>query len=188
MTPARSAARFKLAPSIPMPQRSLRRPSPASATGHLPGSASRLARASVSRCSRDHVSLPQGSLAPVRVMLSRSISAYSDPIRQSRRHAAISRPCRLYATPSLCGSAEATHETFPTFTAVLSPRAADPTPAGPWRSPVVLQPRYQAPSNLNRVATHKLSVSASNSRRDPHFRRCIIRVMLRLVPLPGPPD
>jgi hypothetical protein len=48
---------------------------------------------------------PQGSLAPVRVVLSRSISAYYDPIRQSRRHAAISRSVRLYATPSLCGSA-----------------------------------------------------------------------------------
>ena len=35
--------------------------------------------------------LPQGSLAPVRVLLSRSIIAYYDPIRQSRRHATISR-------------------------------------------------------------------------------------------------
>src|SRR5207245_9258434 len=70
------------------------------------------------------------SLSPVRVLLSRSIVAYSDPIRRSRRHAAISRPCRLYAAPLLCGSAEATHETFPTFPAVLSLRAVDPTPVG----------------------------------------------------------
>jgi len=76
-------------------------------------------------------SLPQGSLAPVRVLLSRSIVAYSDPIRQSRRHAATSRPCRLYAAPSLCGSASATHETFPTFPAALSMRAVDLTPVGP---------------------------------------------------------
>ena len=48
--------------------------------------------------------MPQGSLAPVRVVLSRSIFAFYDPIRQSSRHAAISL-LRLYATPSLCGSA-----------------------------------------------------------------------------------
>ena len=71
-------------------------------------------------------------------MLSRSILAYYDPIRPSRRHVAISRDHRLYATPSLCGSAEATHETFPPFPAVLSLRAADPTPVGSPPPPVVL--------------------------------------------------
>src|SRR5262249_46234753 len=45
-----------------------------------------------------------------------------------------SRPGRLYAAPSLCGSASATHETFPPFPAVLSARAIDLTPVGP-RSP-----------------------------------------------------
>jgi len=49
--------------------------------------------------------LPQGSLAPVRVLLSRSISAYYDPIRQSRGHLATSPLGGLYAMPSLCGSA-----------------------------------------------------------------------------------
>jgi hypothetical protein len=49
--------------------------------------------------------LPQGSLAPVRVLLSRSISAYYDPIRQSRGHIATSPLGGLYAMPSLCGSA-----------------------------------------------------------------------------------
>ena len=100
-------------------------------------------------------SLPQGSLAPVRVVLSRSIIAYYDPIRQSRRHAVISRLCRLYAAPSLCGSASATRETFPTFAAMLSTRAVDPTPAGPPHLPVVRVPRYQASSTLDRVATHE---------------------------------
>ena len=37
----------------------------------------------------------------------------------------------LYAAPSLCGHAEATHETFPTFTAALSTHAVDHTPVGP---------------------------------------------------------
>src|SRR5947207_14719798 len=95
-------------------------------------------------------SLPQGSLAPVRVMLSRSIIAYYDPIRRSREHAATSRPCRLYAAPSLCGSALATHETFPTFPAVLSTRAADPTPVGSRAFPVMLRP---CDTRLPRVST-----------------------------------
>jgi hypothetical protein len=70
------------------------------------------------RCASDlSAAVPQGSLAPVRVLLSRAIVAYYDPIRQSREHASISRPCRLYVAPSLCGSASATRETFPTFAA-----------------------------------------------------------------------
>ena len=133
-------------------------------------------------------SLPQGPLAPVRVVLSRSIVAYSDPIRQSRRHAAISRPRRLYAAPSLCGSAEATHETFPTFAAVLSTRAVDPTPVGPLRPPVVL---VRKDARLPRIISESpptSSGSASNPRRSSPFRRCIVRFMLRPVCLPGPPD
>ena len=95
----------KLAPSMPAPRCSLRRRSPASATARWSGSASRLLlRASTGRCARGLASLPQGSLAPVRVVLSRSLIAYYDPIRQSRGHAATSRPCRLYAAPSLCGA------------------------------------------------------------------------------------
>jgi hypothetical protein len=100
-------------------------------------------------------------LAPARVLLSRSIMAYYDPIRQSRRHPGTSRGRRLYPGPSLCGSAEATRETFPTFPGVLSARAADRTPVGPLVSPVVPDQRYQAPSNYERVATHN-PVSASN--------------------------
>jgi len=56
--------------------------------------------------------------------------------------------CRLYAAPSLCGSAEATRETFPTFPLVLSTRAVDPTPVGPRHLPVVVVSRCQASSIL----------------------------------------
>jgi hypothetical protein len=118
----------KLAPGMPARRHGLRHPSPASTTAHLDGLSVPPARVSTGRCSRGPASLPQGSLAPVRVMLSRSLIAYYDPIRQSRGHATISRHCRLYVAPSLCGSADATHETFPTFATVLSPRAIDPTP------------------------------------------------------------
>ena len=61
--------------------------------GRSPGSVSRLSRLPRAAVREAFASLPQGSLAPVRVMLSRSIIAYYDPIRQSRRHAAISRLC-----------------------------------------------------------------------------------------------
>jgi hypothetical protein len=178
----------KLAPSIPAGHRSLRRPSPASTTARLAGSVSSRARASTGRCASDPAALPQGSLAPVRVVLSRSISAYYDPIRQSRRHAATSRLCRLYAAPSLCESAKATHETFPTFAAVLSTRAVDPTPVGPLRSPVVFAHRVPGFLECEPSRHPHLSGSASNCRRSSLFRRCIIRFMLRPACSPGPPD
>jgi len=113
--------------------------------------------------------LPQGSLAPARVLLSPSIVAYYDPIRQSGEHATISRPCRLYVAPSLCGSASATRETFPTFTAVLSTRAIDHTPVGPSRCPVA---RLRSGTRLPRLQNESpptTSVSASNTRREEHF-------------------
>jgi hypothetical protein len=120
-------------------------------------------------CERPRAALPQGPLAPVRVLLSRSIVAYYDPIRRSRRHAATSRPCRLYAAPSLCGSASATHETFPTFTAVLSTRAIDHTPVGPRRRPVA---RARCGTRLPRFQNESpptTSVSASYPRREEPF-------------------
>ena len=98
-------------------------------------------------------------MAPVRVVLSRTIIAYYDPIRPSRRHGATSRGHRLYATPSLCGSAEATRETFPPFPVVLSPRAADLTPVGPLALPV----------SLGQAITGCLALAPS---RHPRSRLC----------------
>jgi hypothetical protein len=109
--------------------------------------------------------LPQGSLAPERVLQSPSIVAYYDPIRQSREHATISRHGRLYVAPLLCGSASATRETFPTFTAVLSTRAIDHTPVGSSRRPVA---RLRSDTRLPRSHSESpptRSVSASNTRR-----------------------
>ena len=146
----------KPAPGIPSQPLSLPPPFAHFCRGKAPGSESRSTRASVCRCSRGPAPpLPQGSLAPARVMLSRSIVAYYDPIRQSHRHAATSRPGRLYAAPSLCGSASATRGTFPTFAAVPSMHVVDPTPAGPPYPPVILTRRFQASSNYHRVATRE---------------------------------
>ena len=132
--------------------------------------------------------LPQGSLAPEPVLLSRSIAAYYDPIRQSSEHATISRTGRVYVAPSLCGSASATRETFPTFTAVLSTRAIDHTPVGPRRCPVARArrnarlPRFHNESPPTRTRLCQLSPTGRT------FRRCIVRFMLRPLCLPRPPD
>ena len=113
--------------------------------------------------------LPQGSLAPERVLLSRPIVADYDPIRQSPGHATISRHCRLYVAPSLCGSASATHETFPTFTATLSTRAIDHTPVGPPRHPVACARRGTRLPRFQNESPPTTSVSASYPRREEHF-------------------
>ncbi len=183
----RPSAPAKPVPGIPDVRGRLRLPFARAGHRGTPGSASRTAGAAACRCARGLTSLPQGSLAPVRVLLSRSLIAYYDPIRQSRRHTAISRPCRLYAAPSLCGHASATSETFPTFAAVLSPRAVDPTPAGPLHRPVTQGAAI--PGSLELLASRhpQVPVSASNPRRGNPFRRCIVRVMLRPVGLPSPP-
>lgn len=177
----------KLAPSMPGRRLGLHHPSPASTTAHSTGSVSRPARVSTGRCSRGHTSLPQGSLAPVRVLLSRSISAYYDPIRQSRRHATISRLCRLYVAPSLCGSAKATHETFPTFATALSTRTVDPTPVVRCSLPLCSRQRCQASPSGYGVAT-TLARLCQQYPAGIGFRRCIVRFMLRPARLPCPPD
>ncbi len=171
----------------PPPSHSLLPPSARCHGGGSPGTESKSIRALACRCSGGSPSLPQGPLAPARVMLSRSIVAYYDPIRQSHRHAATSRPGRLYAAPSLCGNASATRGTFPTFAAVLSVHAADPTPvvrqAFPLCSP--------GDSRLPRIITESPTTSpasASNTRRGNPFRGCIVRFMLRPARLPSPPD
>jgi hypothetical protein len=143
--------------------------------------------ASADRRARGYASLPQGSLARGRVLLSRPVIAYYDPIRQSRGHAVTSRQGRLYTAPSLCGHASATRETFPTFTAVPSTRAIDPTPAGSRDLSHCVTVRD---ARLPRT----LSESPPASRRlcqpyltDSAFRRCIVRITLRPVCLPRPP-
>jgi hypothetical protein len=150
-----------------------------------PGSESKTIQASTRRCAGGFPSLPQGSLAPVRVMLSRSIIAYYSPMRQSRRHAATSR-LRLYAAPSLCGSASATRETFPTFTTVLSMHAADPTPVAHRVFPFSPHDDSRLPRIITESPNHH-PVSASNLRRGARFRGCIVCFMLRPACLPSPP-
>ena len=111
----RPSAAVKRAPRMPATLARLPTPSPGSLAHGSLGTVSEPAATSPSRCARGPASLPQGSLAPVRVLLSRSILAYYNPMRQSRRHGTTSRLGRLSAPPSLCGSAAATREDLPYF-------------------------------------------------------------------------
>ena len=148
------ARNLKPAPGIRSLPRSLLLPFARFHVRGSPGSVSKTIQASACRCAGGLPSLPQGSLAPVRVMLSRSILAYYSPMRQSRRHAATSRPLRLYAAPSLCGSASATRETFPTFAAVLSLHAADPTPVVHRAFPLYSHSGSRLPRIISESPTH----------------------------------
>ena len=144
--------------------------------------------ASACRCARGYASLPQGSLAPARVLLSRALIAYYDPIRQSRRHATISRPGRLYVAPSLCGCASATRGTFP-LSRPSSPGV--PSTIRRWvRDAVPLLVRTPMPGCLALSPSRhpRKPASASNIRRGVLFERGIVRFMLRPVWLPSPPD
>ena len=118
-------------------------------------------------------------------MLSRSILAYYDPIRQSRRHAATS----FYLIRNAFAVRERLGDPrdLPYFCGCAFPACRRPCPGGPPRPPVVFTRRFQASSNYHGVATHD-TVSASNIRRVIRFRGCIVRFMLRPARLPCPPD
>lgn len=95
---------------------------------------------------REEHSLPQGPLAPVRVMLSLSIVAYYDPIRQTRRHMATSEPCSY--TPCLRCAGVPRRPPSPSLSCstVLSLRAIIRTPAGrAGYRPVANQPSTRLP-------------------------------------------
>jgi hypothetical protein len=150
------------------------------------GSESKTTEVFTCRCSGGLPSLPQGSLAPVRVMLSRSISAYYDPMRQSRRYAATSRLCaytqRLRCAGAPRRPARPSLLLLPCFPCMPStlPRWC----IAPSRCTGVMLPDFLEllPSRLTTSP-----VSASNHRRGSPFRSCIVRFMLRPACLPSPP-
>jgi len=152
-----------------------------------PGSVSRSGQGSSCRCSGGTPPMPQGSLAPVRVVLSRSIFAFYDPIRQSSRHAAIS----LFA-----------------YTQRLRCAGAPRRPAGPSLLSLLFFP--SVPSTLPRGSAASiipftqsavpgfLDLAASRHPPTPRlcqqyptgvlFRGCIVRFILRPACLSSPPD
>jgi hypothetical protein len=97
----------------------------------LPGSESRSAGRSAYRCAQGLRLATPGVLGsgPSSVVSARQCLLRPHPPDSRARSDFAALP--LIPTPSLCGHASATHEPFPTFTAALSARAIDLTPAGP---------------------------------------------------------
>jgi hypothetical protein len=150
------------------------------------GSVSKTIRASTCRCSEGLPFLPQGSLAPVRVVLSRSIVAYYDPMRQSRRHAATSRLC-AYTQRLRCAGAPRR----PARPSLLSLPCFPCMPSTLPRWSIVRSrcTRTMLPDFLELLPSRLTTspVSASNYRRGSPFRSCIVRFMLQPACLPSPP-
>jgi hypothetical protein len=158
------ARSFKPAPGIRSLSRSLL---PSFARFHLRGSSgseSKTIQASTCRCSGGFPSLPQRSLAPVRVMLSRSITAYYDPMRQSRRHAATSRFC-AYTQRLRCAGAPRRPARPSLLSLPCFPYMPSTYPGGASYPPVVLAQCFQTCLDLLPSRLTTTPVSASNHRR-----------------------
>ena len=180
------ARSLKPAPGIRSLTRSLHLPFARFHTRGSPSSESRTIRAFTCRCSEGFPSLPQGPLAPVRVMLSRSITAYYSPMRQSRRHAATSRLC-AYTQRLRCAGAPRRPARPSLLSLPCFPRM--PSTLLRWRIVPSRCTGTMLPDFLELLASRLTTspVSASNHRRGSPFRSCIVRFMLRPACLPSPP-
>ena len=153
----------KPAPSMPGQPRSL---SPSFAhflCRKVPGSVPRTTGSSMCRCSKGfRLSTPGvlGSGSSYVVSIRHGLIQPHAPVPQARCDFA----SRLYAAPSLCGSASATRGTFPTFAAVLSVHVADPTPAARRALPLYSHGDFRLPPTI-KESPLAMPVSASNIRR-----------------------
>ena len=154
MGPSCSTARLSLLPAYPRPNAVCLHPSHAPFTEEdlvLGPALSDQAHATIRGT---YAPLPQGSSAPVRVMLSRSLSAYTTP------SASLTGTLRLRGI-ALIRSAFAVRERLgdrrdlPYFRCCSFPYVPSTLPpAGPLSLLVVLEQRFQASSIFERVATH----------------------------------
>jgi hypothetical protein len=181
-----SGVLVKPAPGIPSQPLSLHPSFAQFRHDRAPGSESGSTHASLRRCAK-------GSGLPTPGVLG-SGSSYAVSIhhRLIRPHAPVPLArcdfaSRLYAAPSLYGSASATRGTFPTFAAVLSTHAVDPTPAVRCAYPLYSHSDSRLPRFWSE-SPPATPVSASHTRREVRFRGCIVRFMLRPACLPCPPD
>ena len=126
-------------------------------------------------------------MAPVRVMLSRSITAYYDPMRQSRRHAATSRLCAYTQRLRCAGTPRR-----PARPSLLSLPCFPCMPLTLPRGSIALSryTRTMLPDFLELLPSRlpTTPVSASYLRRGSPFRGCIVYFMLRPAGLLSPPD
>jgi hypothetical protein len=131
-------------------------------------------------------SLPQGSSAPVRVMLSHAISAYTTPCASpagTLRFRGIALIRSAFAVRERLGDPR----DLPDFHCCPFHACHRPYPGGPLRHPVVLTQRFQASSISERVATRYIRLYQQYPTAE-QFRDCIVRFMLRPACLPSPPD
>ena len=133
-----------------------------------PGSVSRSGQGSSCRCSGGTPPMPQGSLAPVRVVLSRSIFAFYDPIRQSSRHAAIS--LFAYTQRLRCAGAPRRPAGPSLLSLLFFPSVPSTLPRGSAASTIPFS-QSAVPGFLDLAASRHppTPVSASNTRRGFYF-------------------
>jgi hypothetical protein len=149
------------------------------------GSVSKTVQASTRRCSEGLAFLPQGSLAPVRVVLSRSIIAYYYPMRQSRRHAATS--LLAYTQRLRCAGAPRRPARPSLLLLTCFPCMLSTLPR--WRVVSSRCTRTTLPDFLELLPSRLTTTpaSTSNNRRGSQFRGCIVHFMVRPACLPSPP-
>jgi len=187
MGPSCSTARLSLLPAYPRPREVCLHPSQAPSAGEdlvlspaLPAQAHATIRGA-------RAPLPQGSSAPARVMLSRSIPAYTTP------SASLTGTLRLRGI-ALIRSAFAVRERLgdpgdlPYFHCCSFHACHRPYPGGSADSFPVKQPAVPDFLDLGASRHPPHPISASNLRRGVRFRGCIVCFMLRPACLPSPPD
>ena len=126
-------------------------------------------------------------MAPVRVVLSRSIFAFYDPIRQSSRHAAIS--LFAYTQRLRCAGAPRRPAGPSLLSLLFFPSVPSTLPRGSAAS-IIPFTQSAVPGFLDLAASRHppTPVSASNTRRGFYFGACIVRFILRPACLSSPPD
>jgi hypothetical protein len=178
--------RVKPAPSMPHREASLSPFFACSLRRKKLGSEPKHYRRRACRHSRDSASLPQGSSAPVRVMLSHTISAYTTPCASptgTLRFRGIALIRSAFAVRERRGDPR----DLPDFHCCPFHACHRPYPGGPLRHPVVLTQRFQASSKSERVANRYIRLY-QQCPTEVQFRDCIVRFMLRPACLPSPPD
>ena len=153
-----------------------------------PGSVSKTIVVSTRRCSGGFSSLPQGSSAPVQVMLSRSISAYTTPCASptgTLRFRGIALIRSAFAVRERLGNPR----DLPYFRCCSFHACHRPYSGGPLTLFVPLT-QSAVPDFLDLGTSRQPAntVSASNIRRVFDFGAASVRFMLRPACLPSPPD
>jgi hypothetical protein len=179
---------LKPAPGIRSLPRSLLLPFARFYAGGSLGSVSKTIQASACRCAGGFSSLPQGSSAPVQVMLSRSISAYTTPCASptgTLRFRSIALIRSAFAVRERLGNPR----DLPYFCCCSFHACHRPYSGGPLTSFVPLTPSA-VPDFLDLGTSRQPAntVSASNIRRVLDFGAASVRFMLRPACLPSPPD